>query len=364
MNCSETLLTARNLVVKRGGVQVLSVPEFDLNRQETVALIGPNGAGKSSLLLALATLLPTASGEIRYHGEPVAASGHAAVYRRRIAMVFQEPLLFDTTVFDNVAAGLKLRGIANSEIRERVNNCLERFHITRLADRGARRLSGGEAQRTSLARAFATRPEVILLDEPFAALDPPTRQTLMDDLERVLRESGTAALIATHDQSEALRLADRMVVMNNGGIIQAGTPAEVMSNPANTFVASFVGMENLLTGTVVAIADGLLVLDVAGRHLEIVASGVVGERVVLCTRPENVVVTTGDPDNRTSARNVFTGRVTRIVPFGLVNKVYLDCGFHLVASVTSQSLAKLGITIGSSVFASFKATAVHLFRKG
>jgi tungstate transport system ATP-binding protein len=288
----------------------------------------------------------------------------ATDFRRKLAMVFQDPLLFDATVFDNVAAGLKIRRLPAAVIRERVTSCMERFRIAHLADRSARKLSGGEAQRTSLARAFATRPEVILLDEPFASLDPPTRQALMDDLEQVLRESGTAALIATHDQSEALRLADRMMVMNNGAIIQAGTPAEVMTNPANTFVASFVGMENLLTGTVAAIVDGLLVLDVAGQHLEIVANGVVGERVVLCTRPENVVVTTGDPDSRTSARNIFTGRVTRIVPFGPVNKLYLDCGFPLVASVTGQSLADLDITTGSSVFASFKATAVHLFRKG
>jgi len=364
MKDRSVLLEAHNLVVSRGGAEVLSVPGFTLSEQESVVLIGPNGAGKSTLLLTLATLLRPSRGEIRFHGKAVETSGRDTSYRRRIAMVFQEPLLFDATVFDNVAAGLKIRGISAAEIRERVHVCLERFRISHLAERSARRLSGGEAQRTSLARAFATRPEVVLLDEPFVALDPPTRQALMDDLEQVLRESGSAAIIATHDQLEALRLADRMVVMQGGRIVQAGTPAEVMSSPANTFVATFVGMENVLTGTVVSASGGMLSLDVAGQTLEIVGSGAPGERVVLCAYPEHVVVTIDDPDRRTSARNVFPGTVTRIVPMGPVNKVYLDCGLPLVAAVTGQSLSELALAPGSPVFASFKATSVHLFRKG
>jgi len=364
MTTRKALLEAHNLVVKRGGTEVLRIPEFDLREHETVALIGPNGTGKSSLMLALAGLLQLAAGEIRYHGDPIILSGDTTAFRRRIAMVFQEPLLFDATVYDNVASGLKLRGISAIETRARVESCLERFRITHLAGRSARRLSGGEAQRTSLARAFATKPEVILLDEPFVSLDPPTRQVLMDDLEQVLRESGTTALIATHDQLEALRLADRMAVMHEGRIVQSGTPAAVMNEPANAFVATFVGMENILTGTIVSAGGGLLSLEVAGKSLEIVGSGAAGERVVLCAHPEHVVVTTIDPDHRTSARNVFSGTVTRIVPLGPVNKVYLDCGFPLVAAVTGQSLAELQLAVGSRIFASFKATSVRLFRKG
>lgn len=364
MNNSAVILDARDLAVSRGGAEVLAVPEFSLHEHESVALIGPNGGGKSTMLLTLATLLQPSRGEIRFHGTAVSASGRDTSYRRRIAVVFQEPLLFDATVFDNVAAGLKIRGVASNEIRQRVGECLERFRIGHLAERSARRLSGGEAQRTSLARAFATRPEVVLLDEPFAALDPPTRHALMVDLAQVLRESGAAAVIATHDQMEALRLADRMLVMQGGRIVQSGTTAEVTAHPVNEFAAAFVGMENVFAGTIVAERDGMLILDVAGQHLEVVGSGAPGERVVLCAHPEHVVVTTDDPDRRTSARNVFAGTVTRIVPLGPVNKVYLDCGFPLVAAVTTHSLEELGLTAGSPVFASFKATSVHLFRKG
>lgn len=364
MNRQALLMEVRNLKVNRGSVEVLSVPDFELRNNESVVLIGPNGAGKSTLMLALATLLQPSAGEIRFHGQPVTASAKDTPFRRRIAMVFQEPLLFDATVFNNVAAGLKIRGVQSSEVLERVHVCLERFRISHLADRSARKLSGGEAQRTSLARAFATRPEVVLLDEPFVALDPPARQALMEDLELVLRDSGTAAVIATHDQLEALRLADRMVVMHNGRIVQSGKPAEVMSQPANSFVASFVGMENVLTGMVVSANDGMLTLDVAGQTLEIVGSGEVGERMVICAHPEHVVVTINDPDHRTSARNVFPGTVARIVPMGAINKVYLDCGLPLVAKVTGHSLDELGLMPGSPVYASFKATSVHLLRKG
>ena len=364
MNGSPAILEGKNLVVRRGGSEVLAIPEFTLHQRESVALIGPNGAGKSTMLLALAALLRPSAGEVLFHGSRVTPVWGDTSYRRRVAMVFQEPLLFDATVFDNVAAGLKIRGLSAGEIRPRVGECLERFHISHLADRSARHISGGEMQRTSLARAFVTSPEVVFLDEPFTALDPPTRHALMVDLSQVIRETGCAAVIATHDQMEALRLAERMVVMQAGRVIQSGTTAEVTANPVNAFVASFVGMENVFAGTIVSAADGMLTINLAGKLLEIVGSGAVGERVVLCTHPEHVVVTTVDPHQRTSARNVFPGTVTRIVPVGAVNKLYLDCGFPLVATVTTHARDELGVGVGSPVFASFKATSVHLFRKG
>ncbi len=364
MSPKNPLLELRDLKVTRGGTEVIAIPSFMLHENETVALIGPNGAGKSSLMLTLAALLEPASGQLLFRNEPVLWGSAATGYRRRIAMVFQEPLLFDTTVFGNVAAGLKIRGISPREIRERVDASLQRFRISHLAERSARKLSGGEAQRTSLARAFATRPELILLDEPFAALDPPTKQLLTDDLEQVLRESGSAAILSTHDQGEALRLADRMMVMNNGAIVQSGPPSEVMNRPATEFVAAFVGMENIFTGTATAAANGLLSLELSGRHLEFMADGASGENVVLCVRPEHVVVTVGAPDRHTSARNVFPGTVVRVVPLGLYHKLYLECGFPLVAAVTNQSLSELQLAPGSPVVASFKATSVHLFRAG
>lgn len=364
MTQRDVLMEVKEIRVVRGGIQVLGIPAFTLGCNETVALIGPNGTGKSTFLLTLAGLLPLASGEIFFRQQAVIPGYASTAYRRRLAMVFQDPLLFDSTVFDNVAAGLKLRRVPKQETRQRVTACLERFRIAHLADRSARKLSGGEAQRTSLARAFAIAPEVILLDEPFSALDAPARQALSDDLEQVLRESRISAIMTTHDQAEALRLADRMVVMQQGEIIQTGTPTEVLNNPANEFVASFVGMENIFSGTVAEVGQGVFSLDVAGRAIRIVGDATPGEKAVICIHPEHVAVSLSDPDSSTSVRNILPARVSKIAHMGLFTKIYLDCGFKLVASVTNQSLESLALQTGSRVFASFKATAVHLFRKG
>ena len=364
MSSVDTLLEVRNLSVARGGSMVLRIPSFSLKSDETVALIGPNGTGKTSFLLALAGLLPLESGEILFRRQAIVPGFASTDYRRKLSMVFQEPLLFDATVFENVSIGLKLRHLGRSEINERVRSCLDRFRIAHLADRSARKLSCGESQRTSLARAFATGPEIILLDEPFVALDPPARQALSDDLERVLRESGASAILTTHDQIDALRLADRVVVMQQGRIVQSGTPSSINNSPANEFVATFVGMENIFTGTVTGTGNGQFSVSLDGQNVEIVGDGVSQESVVICIRPEHVTISLTNPDATASTRNNVPCTVRKIVSLGLFTKVYLDCGFTLVASITNQSLEHLALQPGRQVFASFKATAVHVFRKG
>jgi tungstate transport system ATP-binding protein len=363
MNSEKPILDVKNLQVKRGGVSVLDIPSLKVPEGKVLCLIGPNGAGKSTLLLALSRLLKSINGEIYFRGEKINSNHTITVYRRHIAMVFQEPLLFDTTVFENVASGLKIRGMRHNEITSIVEEYLERFGISQLVDRSARKLSGGEAQRTSLARAFAIRPEIIFLDEPFSSLDPPTRESLMEDLERILRETHTTAIMATHDQMEALRLSDQIAVMNEGKIVQVGSAAEVMNNPVDEFVASFVGMETVLTGRVTKTYDGTFITSVSGRDIEAVGNVDVGETVVCFIRPENVTLSTGTSGDVTSARNIFPGKIVKIIPMGLFHKIQLDCGFPLVAYVTHQSLDNLSLRVGNDIVASFKATAVHVIRK-
>lgn len=232
------LLRVESLQIRRGGVQVVDLPDFSIFAEEKVAVIGPNGAGKSSFLLGLACLIARNSGRIFFRGAEVTPRNELA-FRRRIAMVFQEPLLFDTTVLDNVAEGLRIRSIKRNEAHDRAKESLELFRVAHLAGRSAHKLSGGEAQRVSLARAFAVRPELILMDEPFSSLDLPTRIALAEDLGRILHESGTAAIIATHDRIEAFRVVERLLVMEKGIVIQEGTPKEVIAQPANEFVAAF-----------------------------------------------------------------------------------------------------------------------------
>jgi tungstate transport system ATP-binding protein len=355
------LLKVEELLVRRGGVAVLDIPILEVLPGQVLSLIGPNGAGKSTLMLTLAGLLKPSRGNLSFRGERIADGGFA--YRRHIAMVFQEPLLFDTTVFENVAAGLKIRGAGRGEIERTVPEYLERFGIGHLAKRSARKLSGGEAQRTSLARAFVTRPEIVFLDEPFSALDPPTREALTGDLERILRETHTTAIASTHDQTEALRLADRIAVVNEGRIAQIGPVAEVMNRPVDEFVASFVGVETVLSGRVVRTSDGMFVAAVEGGEIQAVGHVRTGEGVLCCIRPEHVTLSTNIPFSESSARNVFTGTIRKITPLGLFTRVHVDCGFDLVSYVTRQSLEELALAEGKAVTASFKATAVHVISR-
>jgi tungstate transport system ATP-binding protein len=357
------LLQARNILIRRGGVPVIDIPELAIEHGRVVSLIGPNGAGKSTLMLALASLLKPHQGTIYFHGQPVDSRNSRAAYRRKLAMVFQEPLLFDTTVFENVASGLKLRGRSRGEINLTVEEQLARFGISHLAGRSARKLSGGEAQRTSLARAFAIGPEIVFLDEPFASLDPPTRDALVDDLHAILRQTRTTAVIATHDRMEALRLSDIIAVMFSGTIVQTGTPGEVMNRPRDEQVASFVGTETILSGIVTHVYDGTFAVSIAGTNLEAVGAVSVGEQVVCCIRPEHVTISTDTPAGHSSARNTFMGIIVKISPMGLFYRVYLDCGFPLVSYVTTQSLENLDLGEGKTVAASIKATAVHVIRK-
>lgn len=233
------LLDARKLSLQRGGVDVLKDVSLTLQENDVLALIGSNGAGKTSLMLALARLLPVSGGELLVNGETVNSGSEELAYRRRVAMVFQEPLLLDTSVAANVAAGLSLRRIPHRERQERVDEALELFDITALSRRSARSLSSGEARRVSLARAFAMRPEIIFLDEPFTALDLPLREALFLQLSHLLGSEGITAIIATHDCREVLQLCNRLAVMNKGRLLRSGTPDEVLSTPPDDFTAAF-----------------------------------------------------------------------------------------------------------------------------
>jgi tungstate transport system ATP-binding protein len=346
------LLEVRGLRIRKGGADLLDVTELAVAAGETLSLIGPNGAGKSTLLLALSGIESLAAGELVFRGERVPVGAAALAYRRCVAMVFQEPLLFDTTVFENVAAGLRLRGLAKGEIARRVGENLERFRIANLADRSARTLSGGEAQRTSLARAMAVAPEVLLLDEPFAALDQPSREALLEDLAHTLRETGTTTVFATHDRAEAQRIADRVAVLEGGHLRQVGSAEEVLRRPANAFVAAFVGVENLLPVTLFyAVTTSRMLAELGEASLEIgaVAQGLTaGAAGLLCVRPEDVVLSVGGGEGA-PAGNRLRGRVASVVPQGPLSKVAVDCGVRIVAAVSGHVARGLALAPGRDV---------------
>ncbi|HMB24871.1 MAG TPA: ABC transporter ATP-binding protein [Anaerolineales bacterium] len=237
------LVEIRNLLVKRGEHPALQFEHLAVENGEVLAVVGPNGAGKSTLLLTLARLLKPERGEIRFKGKEASAESDT-LYRRRIALVMQDPLLFDASVFDNVASGLRFRGISKDEIWRKVPLWLERLGVGQLAKRRAGQLSGGEAQRVSLARALVLEPQLLLLDEPFSALDPPTRSRLLDDLGALLKETATTTVFVTHDLPEAAQLAGQMAVIIGNRLRQVGSPEVVFASPADAEVAGFVNHKN------------------------------------------------------------------------------------------------------------------------
>ncbi|MBI4317664.1 MAG: ABC transporter ATP-binding protein [Chloroflexi bacterium] len=354
-------LEATELAVTLGDRQVLDVPYLGVRAGEVMAIMGPNGAGKSTLLLSLGLLQRPTTGEIRIGGEPVRWGRDLLRMRRRMAVVFQEPLLLDTSVEDNVAVGLRLRGQKGPQAQGQVQAWLARFGIAHLARQHARRLSGGESQRTSLARAFALAPEILLLDEPFASLDAPTRASVIGDLKEVLRDTGVTTLLITHDREEALALGDRVGVLIGGQVRQLGTAEEVFSSPVDTEVATFVGVETVAHGVVVGQDEGLARVEIGGQVVEVVSPLPLGSAVLLCLWPEDVTLLKAPAHGEvSSALNCLRGVVDRVTPLGPQVRAVVNCGFPLVALVTRRSAATLSLSPGQQVFASFKASAAHV----
>ena len=232
------MIQIRDLVIQRNGIDALRIDSLDIQRGETLTVVGPNGAGKSTLLLALARLIQPASGEIIYDGRSQ-KQWDELEYRRKISFVFQSPLLMDMSVEQNVALGLTFRGIPKDEISERVGEWMKQLGVGALSKRPAGQLSGGEAQRVSLARAFVLEPELLLLDEPFSALDPPTRAKLFEDLSALLKKDHRTAVFVTHNLNEATKLSQRIAVIVGGMLRQVGTAKQIKTRPADETVAAF-----------------------------------------------------------------------------------------------------------------------------
>jgi tungstate transport system ATP-binding protein len=352
-------LEITNLVVPRGDRTVLDVEHLSLDDGELLAIIGPNGAGKSTLLLVMARLLKADGGQISFYGQPFETLDELS-YRRQIGLVLQDPLLLDRSVFDNAATGLRFRRLPRAQVSRQAEMWLERLGVLHLRERQARQLSGGEAQRVSLARAFALQPKLLLLDEPFGALDAPTRARLLDDLHDLLGDNPVTTVFVTHDQDEAMLLGDRVAVILDGRLRQVGTPQQVFGAPADSEVAAFVGVETVIAGEVTAASEGRLIVRANGLLLEAVGELSPGRQVLFCLRPEDVTLWPAGAAPVSSARNRLAGRILRSAPHGALVRVVVDCGFSLSALVTRASAEELNLNEGQPVTAAFKASAVHL----
>ena len=328
---------------------------------ETVAVLGPNGAGKTTLLRILAGLHPLRSGEVRLDG--VVLDGEPE--RRPVGVVFQDLLLFPhLSCLENVAFGLRARGVAKATARSAATAWLERVGLGGRAGDRPGQLSGGEAQRVALARTLATSPRLLLLDEPLSALDATTRAAARRELRQVLAGHDGVRLLVTHDPLEAMALADRLVVLEQGRVVQEGTAAEISARPRSGYVADLVGV-NLLRGVAGpdgAVASGGLTVHAADVEADSADGG--GQREVFAVfHPRSVGLHRSRPEG--SARNVWRGEATSIeVDAGRarVRVVVEGSGsVALVAEVTPAAVAELRLADGGTVWASLKATEVSVY---
>ena len=353
------VLVARDLRVMRGGRPLVRVERFALAPGDVHVLLGANGAGKSTLLKALNGLEP-ADGVLEFQGNEVGSAVARLALRRGTAAVFQRPYLLATSVLDNVASGLRLRGVGRDAARQRALQALQLLRIPHLAGRKPFGLSGGEAQRVSIARALAVDPAVLFLDEPLAALDPPTRRALIVDLLGIFARREMAVVWVTHDRDEAFAVGDRVSFLEGGHIVQTGVPVDVFAHPATTAFAEFLGLDTYLEGVILREMDGSTRLRL-GCGVQIACGEASEGPAMACLPPEDVVLfAEPPPGHSTSLRNVLPGMVKTISPVGrLLLVVVAAARLDVAALVTRAAAEDLRLTVGEPVVAAFKAAAVH-----
>jgi putative spermidine/putrescine transport system ATP-binding protein len=325
-----------------GTLRALDGLTLHIEPGEMVALLGPSGCGKTTALRILAGLDEATSGSVSVGGRDLTG---VPANKRDMGMVFQAYSLFPhLTVLDNVAFGLKLRGESTSERRSRAGDMLELVGLTEHRDKYASQLSGGQQQRVALARALAIRPSVLLLDEPLSALDAKVRVQLRDEIRRVQQEVGTTTLFVTHDQEEALAIADRVGVMREGRLEQVAAPIELYTRPATPFVAEFVGLNNKLPAEVSAGTA-----DVLGARVPVLEGSIPSGRGLAMVRPESVTVA-ADPEGG--------ARVASIGFLGPFSRVHLTTGDGAAVVAQMASARARELRVGDRVSLSVEPSGV------
>ncbi len=343
-------ITVRNLSKRYGTFQAVDDVSFIVPTGQLVALLGPSGSGKSTILRIIAGLETTESGSVELTGEDATA---VPIQHRGVGFVFQHYALFrHMTVRDNIAFGLRVRKLPKPEIRARVDELLNLVQLTGYAGRYPSQLSGGQRQRVALARALAPRPKVLLLDEPFGALDAKVRDELRTWLRRLHDEVHVTSLFVTHDQQEAFEVADQVVVLNRGRIEQMGSPQDLYECPATPFVTEFLGSVNVLRGQS---ASGMAMLG-DGIHVETRIDGQ-DVPVSIYVRPHDLDVT-----HERNGRPAWPARVVRVTPLGAFVRLELELtdGTSVRVETSRERYAALEARVGDSVFVSPRDLKVFL----
>lgn len=339
-------------------------PEFTLDVRlsvgagEVLAVLGPNGAGKSTLLRALAGLIPLDGGRVELAGELIedpAAGVRRSPQARGVGVVFQDYLLFPhLSARDNVAFGPRSTGISNAAARREADHWLKRLGLAGLERRRPAELSGGQAQRVALARALCSGPRMLLLDEPLAALDVTTRSEVRGQLRQQLADFAGPVLLVTHDPLEAMAVADRLLILESGRVVQDASASVVVRRPGTAYVARLVGL-NLLRGTADA---GALTLEGGGQL--VTSDRTLRGPALAVVRPSAVLVHRHQP-GPSSARNVWAGQLTELTALGDRVRLTIAGPLPIIADVTAQAVADLRLAAGDPVWVSLKATDVDCF---
>ncbi len=306
---------------------------FAVDSGETVCLLGASGSGKSTILRIVAGLEQPDQGDVRWNGQSLAG---IPTHQRHFGLMFQDYALFPhLNVFENVAFGLRIQNLPSAEITRQVTQALEMVHLTTFSRRRVAELSGGEQQRVALARALAPRPRLLMLDEPLGALDRALRESLLEELRQILRQTGIPAIYVTHDQEEAFAIADRIILLNHGEIAQTGSPDEVFAKPASAWVASFLGLGNVVTGRWMEGPNQNVALDLSNLKLlaECPHRHQAGDAVTVLIRPQAVRSPSGS----------VSGKVTDVVFRGDGFRIELEHGlyFHLTEAPRLGELISL-----------------------
>lgn len=342
-------------------ITVLTDINFSVEKGESFVIIGPNGSGKTTMLRILGLLESQTRGQILYKGKDLdeITRKEQVKHRRNFSFVRQKPVVRNATVFNNIAYGLKIRGIAFNKYKESVNEIIEFIGLKGMEDKNARTLSGGEMQRVAIAMNFIINPEIYLLDEVSANLDPMNIKLLEEFIMKIKQDKDKTIIMSTHDPIEAIKYADRIAVLNNGQITQIGTPNEIFTTPKDEFTALFVGYENILHG--IATLDestGLSLIKI--NDLIITASSQIEGEVKVCLRPESIGVVK-DPPKNTSYRNTFKGIIENIRDLGNICHLIVKCNSEkFLITITTLSRENLGLHINSEIFINFKATDVKI----
>ncbi len=312
-------LELRGIGKRFGAAEVLSDVNLSIARGEFVCLLGPSGCGKTTLLRIVSGFEHASSGQLLLDGQDI---NHVAPHRRGFGMVFQSLALFPhMTVAENIAYGMKLKGVAPAQRASRVEELLHMVQLPAIADRPVSALSGGQRQRVAIARALAVPPNLFLLDEPLSALDAQLRDSMQIELRQLQQQFGVTTIVVTHDQHEAMMLSDRLVVLNGGRIQQCDTPSQVYRQPANAFVAEFLGAANLLPGVV----RGPGVIEVLGSPLALPTTLSAGSRVTVAVRSEDIQFEAAQA-HAVQRANSIAGEIDFLRDLGAKSELILRCG--------------------------------------